>query len=79
MGIMLDLTDMCHDLEITRHHDEHYGGGEEIHQRQFIGEDELLSWDDAHSSHSALITPSRPHLLPLQTTEPTVYERWKRK
>lgn len=52
MGIMSDLTDMCYNLKITRHRDPHYGGGEESHQRQFISEDELLSWDEFHGSHS---------------------------
>lgn len=64
---MLDLTDPCDDLKTPHRHDPHYCGGEEIHQRQFISEDELLP---------AFIT-SCPRLLSLQTTKPTVCERWK--
>lgn len=90
MGIVLDLTDLCDDLKTPHRHDPHYSGGEEIHQRQFISEDELLSWDETRGSHStqhvcehtqhialpALIT-SCPRLLSLQTTKLTVCERWK--
>lgn len=43
------------------HRDPHHGGGEEIHQTQFISEDELLSQDATRGSYSTPLVYERTH------------------
>lgn len=45
------------------HRDPHQGGGEEIHQTQFISEDELLSQDATRGSYSTPLVYERTRPL----------------
>lgn len=59
--VMLDLTDLCYHLSIPDDRDPYYCRGEGIHQRQFISEDERLSWDESRGSYSRLAVWENTH------------------
>lgn len=76
---MLNLTDPSKDLSIPHHRDPYYSGGEEIHPRQLISEDELVSGDMAHIQHNWLVSARRNIPPPSQTAAEGIHEKLETK